>query len=445
MLATQAQRIFSTVPLKNQDATVISPDQLLAHVQETPNAIVYLLWPEDKALLPLLRDHATVYVLGNLMSEQYVEEMKEALRNGAHDFLDRMDHISTAIHETKKTETDTKPVEHVIRLVPRTRPSSSVPRRRELSIFSEPIDHEELQREEEKQEAHRPIEKQPENVSVNFTRLDELHIRPIGGRQMFVVTSTKGGIGKTTVAMNVARLLHDHANGRVILVDLMHPHGNVTTRMRIKSEVNVKTWEPYFENKAQVTDQVILTKLVVKHPNGLYVLPGVNVGQSCSPELVGYILTHLSRTFDYVVIDIGPERQDILSVAMSMANRTLLVVDYDLATIKDSQEYLDLWSRRQQSLEKVSVLVNFEPMKKDRNTLTREKCKAYLNGLSIIGFLPEATGMRAIHNEGRVLVQEDKSHPFSVALIGVMESLVAGFTVREKRGFFARLFGGKKS
>lgn len=445
MLATQAQRIFSTVPLKNQDATVVSPDQLLAHVQETSNPIVYLLWPEDKVLLPLLRDHATVYVLGNPKSEQYVEEMKEALRNGAHDFLDRMDHISTALHETKKTETDTKPVEHVIRLVPRTRPSSSVPRSRELLMFSEPIDHEELQRDEEKQEAHRPIEKQPETVSVNFTRLDELHIRPIGGRQMFVVTSTKGGIGKTTVAMNVARLLHDHANGRVILVDLMHPHGNVATRMRIKTEVNLKTWQLYFENKAQVSDQVILTKLVVKHPNGLYVLPGVNVGQSCSPELVGYILTHLSRTFDYVVIDIGPERQDILSVAMSMANRTLLVVDYDLATIKDSQEYLDLWSRRQQSLEKVSVLVNFEPMKKDRNTLTREKCKAYLNGLSIIGFLPEATGMRAIHNEGRVLVQEDKSHPFSIALIGVMESLVSGFAVKEKRGFFARLFGGKKS
>ncbi|WP_342404224.1 AAA family ATPase [Brevibacillus sp. FSL K6-2834] len=311
-------------------------------------------------------------------------------------------------------------------------------------MFSEPIEHEELQREEEKPENHHLNDKQPETVSVNFTRLDELHFRPIGGRQMFVITSTKGGIGKTTVAMNVARLLHAHANGRVILVDLMHPHGNVATRMRIKTEVNLKTWEPYFENKAQVTDQVVLTKLVVKHPNGLYVLPGVNVGQSCSPELVGYILTHLSRTFDYVVIDIGPERQDLLSVAMSMANRTLLVVDYDLATIKDSQEYLDLWSRRQQSLEKVNVLVNFEPMKKDRNTLTREKCKAYFNGLSIIGFLPEASGMRAIHNEGKVLVQEDKSHPFSVALIGVMESLVSGFVVKEKRGFFARLFGGKK-
>ncbi|WP_035296978.1 hypothetical protein [Brevibacillus thermoruber] len=102
MLATQTKRIFSSVPLKNQDATVVSPDQLLSHVQETPNAIVYLLWPEDKVLLPLLRDHATVYVLGNLKSEQYVEEMKEALRNGAHDFLDRMDHISAAIHETNK-------------------------------------------------------------------------------------------------------------------------------------------------------------------------------------------------------------------------------------------------------------------------------------------------------------------------------------------------------
>ncbi|MDA5110985.1 AAA family ATPase [Brevibacillus thermoruber] len=445
MLATQTQRVFSTVPLKNHGATVVSSDQLLSHVQDTPNSIVYLLWPEDKVLLPLLRDHATVYVLGNPKSEQYVEEMKDALRNGAHDFLDRTDHVSTASYDTNNSETDAKPVEHVIRLVPRTRPSSSAPRIKELSMFSEPIDHEELQREEEKQETHRPIEKQPETVSVNFTRLDELHIRPIGGRQMFVVTSTKGGIGKTTVAMNVARLLHDHANGRVILVDLMHPHGNVATRMRIKTEVNLKTWQPYFESNTLVTDQVVLTKLVVKHPNGLYVLPGVNVGQSCSPELVGYILTHLSRTFDYVVIDIGPERQDLLSVAMSMANRTLLVVDYDLATIKDSQEYLDLWSKRQQSLEKVSVLVNFEPMKKDRNTLTREKCKAYLNGLSIIGFLPEATGMRAIHNEGRVLVQEDKSHPFSIALIGVMESLVSGFAVKEKRGFFARLFGGKKS
>jgi len=107
MIATQTQRVFSTVPLNNQDATVVSPDQLLAHVRETPNAIVYLLWPEDKVLLPLLRDHARVYVLGNLKSEQYVEEMKEALRNGAHDFLDRMAHVSTATHEYRENGYET--------------------------------------------------------------------------------------------------------------------------------------------------------------------------------------------------------------------------------------------------------------------------------------------------------------------------------------------------
>lgn len=431
MLATQTcQKMYSVVPLKDKEVQVVSVTDLPVLVQQNPDMTVYLLWPEHKDMIAALTP-AKVYVLGE---EPYdMEQMKAAIKAGAEDYLDRKTWV-----EPKQTVTEVE--DQVIRLAPRFKQSDVKITPTNESQFPSTVGG----IEEPAKLGVTPVVEsvEPEPV-MNYSRFDDLHRKPIGGRQTIVVTSTKGGIGKTTVAMNIARLLHDSDRGRVILLDLMHPHGNVSTRMKIQCDVNVKSWEPYMERNASLTDQQIMNNLVIKSPNGMYILPSVNPGEECSPELVDYILLHLNKVFDFVIIDIGPERQELLTRAMTTATKTILVVDYDLATIKDTLDYADVWHKRQLSLDKINVIVNFEPIKKDGNSLTREKCKDYLNQaqLKIIGFLPETQGMRSIHNKGKLIVQEDAKNPFTKEMDAILGRLVLDYKSKEKVGFFKRLFG----
>lgn len=426
MIAVKPKLVFSTIPLKREGVVIVSPDQLYLLVTQNPACDVYVLWPEEKEVLTSLSSFASVFALG---SDDHEEERRAAIEAGAKDYFVR-DVVAAVSMQSKKEKDDP-----VIRLSPRGKHLNV------NGISSQPLPTGINQPKVEVQGL--AVEPKREELFLNFSRFDDLHRRPIGGRQTLVVTSTKGGIGKTTVAMNLARLLHDSGRGRVILVDFMHPHGNIAVRMKLKCEINVKTWETYFNRKVQLTDQQIMQQLVIKSPSGMYLLPSVDPGEECSPELIDYILANLNRVFDFVVVDIGPERRDLLTRVMTTATKTLLVVDYDLATIKDTLDYADVWHKRGLALEKVHVVVNFEPGKRDGNPLSREKCTDYLRSvqLNIIGFLPEAQGMRAIHNKGNLIVQEDPKHPFTRGLEGIVAKLIPDYVKPVKRSWFQRLLG----
>ncbi|CAI8944345.1 AAA_31 domain-containing protein [Brevibacillus sp. IT-7CA2] len=440
MLAAQInQVVLSLVPIKQEGVQVVSVSDLPSLVRDNPHAIVYLLWPEHRELISSLTP-AKVYVIGDHPND--MNQLREAIKAGAEDYLDKRKFIEEQQEVVINEGIGNQNEEQMIRLSPK-KPIQPIIQRQSVAqsqIVVSPV----FQAQEvlESEEPVLPVT-QKEEVPLNYARLDELHLRGIGGRQTLVVTSTKGGIGKTTVVMNAARLLHESKRGRVVLVDFMLPHGNISTRLKMKFSINVKTWESYMERGVNLTDQQILTNLVVKLPDGMYVLPSVNVGENCSPELLDYILSHLNKVFDFVVIDMGPERQDLLQRAMTTATKTILVVDYDLATIKDTQDYAVIWRNRQLSSEKINVVVNFEPLKKDRNTLTRDKCKEFLRvvDLNVIGFLPEVQGMRGIHNEGKVMVQQDMKNPFSQAMEEIIQKIVIDYqSPKKKKGFLSSLF-----
>lgn|GEM_PF-4716275 len=280
-------------------------------------------------------------------------------------------------------------------------------------------------------------------VGLNYTRLDSIHEKSLGaGRQTIVVTSPKGGVGKTTVSTNLAMLLQE-TNGKkskVVIVDAMAKHGNVSTRLQMKSDVNIKSWERYMGTPV-LHDGIILDQLVARHPNGLYVVPSVRVGESYTTELLRFVISNLSKVFDYVIVDIGPEDMDGQLEAMSHANHVFMIVDYDYSTIIDTQEYCQTWDAKKVNIYKMKFIVNEEPAKKGRHGLSREDVKRFFTGFELLGFLPEVPHMKMIHNEGKILVQADPKSPYSETFTEIVGKIVPGYKREEKKGFFGSLFG----
>lgn len=277
--------------------------------------------------------------------------------------------------------------------------------------------------------------------SINYVRLNDLHGSPLGGRQVFLITSTKGGVGKTTLTLNLANILQSSTKGRVVVVDFMQPHGNIATRLLIKSVVNVKSWEKYMLQNTHLTDRQIFEELVVKEPRrGFYLVPGIHYPENITPELAEYIIRYLSQVFDFVIVDIGPEQQDVLTKTMNMANRVFMVIDYDITTIHDSQQYLINWQNRKLNIDKVSLIVNFEPIKKEKNRISKNSCTRYFEGMPVVGFIPEIQGMRGIHNEGKLITEVQPKGAYAKELKKIFSQYISDVQP-EKSGLLARIFG----
>lgn len=338
--------------------------------------------------------------------------------------------------------------EEVIQLKPRDR-KNAVQQKSNDEIFTpretpsdnvnkaEPIFQPIGQQEVKKKYSFQPIMQE----SINYVRLNDLHGSPLGGRQVFLITSTKGGVGKTTLTLNLANILQTSTKGRVVVVDLMQPHGNIATRLLLRSLVNVKSWEKYMLQNTHLTDRQIFEELVVKEPRkGFYLVPGVHSPEKITPELAEYIIRYLSQVFDFVIIDSGPEDQDVLTATMNMANRVFMVVDYDIATVHDSQQYLQSWQKRKMNIDKVSLIVNFDPIKKEKNRIDKSTCKRYFEGMSVVGFLPEMSGMRAIHNEGKLITEVQPKGAYAKELKKIFSQYISDVKP-EKVGLFSRFLG----
>jgi len=149
----------------------------------------------------------------------------------------------------------------------------------------------------------RPV--QPEDLAAGLDKL--LRLRrpsappPRPGR-ITAVFSTKGGLGVTTVATNLAVCLAERAPGRTILIDLDTRQSDVATFLNLRPTYSVVD---ALENPDRL-DASFLQGLVVRHASGLVVLPGparIERGQLVA-EQVQLVLEIIRSHFDHVVLDL---------------------------------------------------------------------------------------------------------------------------------------------
>jgi pilus assembly protein CpaE len=114
--------------------------------------------------------------------------------------------------------------------------------------------------------------------------------------------STKGGLGVTTVATNLAVCMAERAPGRTILIDLDTRQSDVATFLNLRPTYSVMD---ALENPDRL-DASFLQGLVVRHASGLVVLPGptrIERGQLVA-EQVQVMLEMVRSHFDHVVLDL---------------------------------------------------------------------------------------------------------------------------------------------
>lgn len=170
------------------------------------------------------------------------------------------------------------------------------------------------------------------------------------------VFNTKGGVGKTTVALNLALALRQKTRGRVVLVDLDLYSGNVALMAGIDSRITIKD----MIDEINILDKESINDYCVSHKSGLQIIPA-----PLDPAMAGFVKTEhvekilrlLSEVFNYVVVDAPTFFSDTLIPALEMSEDILVVSTVDLASGQNLKQCLDLLSRLSM-LNKVRLVIN---------------------------------------------------------------------------------------
>ena len=172
------------------------------------------------------------------------------------------------------------------------------------------------------------------------------------------VFSTKGGVGTTTVAINLAATFAAVRPARsVVLVDLVLQHGDIATLLDAPISHTVAT----LAQQLGRADEHYVRSVIPQHAAGMAVLPAPSTADEGELVTAGQVkgLLDLLRTFyDVVVLDLGNELVDPTLAALDAADRIVLVALPDLASIRNTRRGLDLFERMQYDPAKSMIVLN---------------------------------------------------------------------------------------
>ena len=159
--------------------------------------------------------------------------------------------------------------------------------------------------------------------------------------QVVTVFGTKGGVGKTTISVNMAAQLTKRTKKKVVLVDLDLQFGDVSVFLNI---VPKKTIAELVQERGKLTIDLIESYLI-PHISGIKILPAPlrpELAELITPDHILEILAILRRHYDYVIIDTPPFFLDTNLSALDMSSQVLLVMTLDVPTVKNMKLSLEL-------------------------------------------------------------------------------------------------------
>ena len=156
------------------------------------------------------------------------------------------------------------------------------------------------------------------------------------------VFNPKGGVGKTTVATNLASALQVNKGQSVLLVDADTVTGHVTTSLGIEG---VRTVMDSWIDQAEGGPSEAFADLAASHPSGMKVIALTSTPlqtEILEPQRVADSINVARRGFDFVVIDLHPSYSSLNQAVFEISDRILVPVTPDVPALRAAVQLRDL-------------------------------------------------------------------------------------------------------
>jgi pilus assembly protein CpaE len=186
---------------------------------------------------------------------------------------------------------------------------------------------------------------------------DDATVSTVRGPRIFTVTGAAGGVGSTTLAVNLATSMAAGDREETILLDFDLMFGSVDACLDIIPDNTLFNVVQSFDR----LDPTLLKRSMTRHSSGLYVLPrpvALEDAAKIEPEKLKRLLGLLRAAFPCLVIDTSKGLQASDFVAFEMADVILIVIVLDLTCLRNTSRLLNLFSQFEGMTDKVKLVVN---------------------------------------------------------------------------------------
>lgn len=176
--------------------------------------------------------------------------------------------------------------------------------------------------------------------------------------RIITVYSNKGGVGKTSIASNLALELAKITKENVALIDLNFELGDITTFLDLKPSFNISYM---LHNIDTINEDFLLSTLEKYKDTSLYVLadpPYFTQTDNVSAENITKLFSILRDTFSYVVVDTAGGFDNKAMTALKNSDLIFLVAIVNLPAVRNCQRCLELFDKLDFERDKVQVLIN---------------------------------------------------------------------------------------
>ncbi|MEM7474852.1 MAG: AAA family ATPase, partial [Planctomycetota bacterium] len=192
-----------------------------------------------------------------------------------------------------------------------------------------------------------------------FSRLEPTNVPSEATRlaTCFAFISNKGGVGKSTLAVNLATSLAMRYPEDVLLIDASLQMGVCAPMLNVTPETSLLD----AIDQRQRLDQTLIRQLATPHESGLLLLaapPDPLAAADIDDQAIARVLNLARRTFKFVVVDTFPLFDQIVMSVLDITNRAYLVLDNVVPTVLSAVQLLRLLESLQYPRERIRIVVN---------------------------------------------------------------------------------------
>ena len=210
------------------------------------------------------------------------------------------------------------------------------------------------------------------------------------------VFSLRGGAGVSTVAANLAVGLTQLWTTPAVLIDLALTAGQVALMLNLPPRL---TWADLIQRPLQEIDAELVDQVLLRHPSRVRILAAprrAEQSELLTPDRVSNILTLLSASYHYLVLDLPHDFSDTTLAGLDRADEIIVILSPELASVMAASSALEVLQSLGYANDKIRLALNYTF---ERHSLAREQIESALkHSINIvIPFAPDVV-VPAINN-----------------------------------------------
>ncbi len=239
--------------------------------------------------------------------------------------------------------------------------------------------------------------------------------------EIIVLFSPKGGVGRTSIAANLAIALHQETRKSVTLVDGDLRFGDVDIAVNLIARKSVADLLAYIDE----LEPSVIDSVLTDHASGMRVLlapPYFDPALESDEGRLAHIIKSLaSMQNGHVIVDAPADLGESTLTLLDIAQRVLLVTTASVASLRATKRFLELAHKMNYPDNKIMLIIsNYR-----KDDIALEDIERHLSWAVSAAVPSDPSVMALALNQGQPVVMRDRNHPISKAIVKLARQLGA--------------------